>query len=155
MKDNELWSLMEVKKQSEIQKIKECNEYTSKYGLTLSETDVLEIYQCRKDTLKEQERIELEGSIIPKLIFEFCDSSYIYQDNYVEMIEGLQEIFYMYKNESLDELNDDELIMYMKEHFENDCQGSLDYLGDTCLEEFCRNLRSGNIGFKGGNHSYE
>ncbi|BCN30650.1 DUF6323 family protein [Anaeromicropila herbilytica] len=145
MDDNKIWSLIQIQQKNEIQKVIECNEYTKKYGVILSEKDVIELYHSRKDALIEQERIELGGSILPKLIFQFCDSAYIYQDNYLEMLEGLQDIFYLYKNESLDELTDDELLEYMKEHFEEECQGSLDYLADTCLEDYCRNLREGNL----------
>jgi len=104
---------------------------------------------ARKNSLKEQERIEFGGGILPKLIFAFCDSPFIYQDNYVDTLECLQNIFYLYKNESLDELSDDELIEYMKKHFDNDCQGSLEYLEDTCLEDFARSIRVGTRGFIG------
>ena len=53
----------------------------------------------------------------------------------------LQESFYLYKNESLDELTDDELLEFMKEAFDGRCQGSLEYLEETVLEEFARNIR--------------
>ena len=69
----------------------------------------------------------------------------------MDTLEGLQEIFYLYKNESLDELTDDELLTYMKECFEGKCQGDLDYLEGTCLDQFCRKIRSDGIGFMGGN----
>lgn len=72
---------------------------------------------------------------------KICDSPYIYQDNYLDSLERLQEIFYLYKNESLDEITDDELLDYMKYKFDGICQGSLDYLEDTCLERFARNIR--------------
>ena len=41
----------------------------------------------------------------------------------------------------MDELTDDELIEYMRKSFDETCQGSLDYLEETCLEEFARNIR--------------
>ena len=55
----------------------------------------------------------------------------------------------IYANESLDELSDDELIEYMKKHFDDDCQGSLEYLEDTCLEDFARSIRKRTHGFIG------
>lgn len=128
-----------------LQKILDCTQYTEKFGIIIKEQDVKMLLKDRKSILMEQERIEFGESILPKLIYTFCDSPFIYQDNFLETIEILQEIFYIYKNESLDELSDDELLTYMKEHFNSDCQGSLEYLEETCLEEFCRKIRGGNL----------
>ena len=116
-----------------LEKVKEANDYTARYGLSLSEEEAALLLRERKDTLKEQERVEFGEGILPKLIFAFCDSPYIYQDNYVETLGRLQEIFYFYKNESLDEITDDELINFMKAGFDGSCQGSLDHLEDTRL----------------------
>lgn len=135
--------------QYQIKKITECNQYTEKFGVQLSEQDALELVACRKNSLKEQERVEFGEGILPKLIFAFCDSPYIYQDNYTDTIATLQDIFYLYKNESLDELSDDELIEYMKQAFEGECQGSLEHLEDTCLEKFARAIRCNHHGFIG------
>ena len=55
----------------------------------------------------------------------------------------------MYKNESLDELSDDELITVMRNAFDEECQGSLQYLEETYLEEFARNLRANTRSFIG------
>lgn len=120
-----------------------CNDYTKEFGIQLSEKEALELIKERRENLIRQERVEFGEGIITKLIFTFCDSPYIYQDNYVDTIQRLQEIFYLYKNESLDELTDDELTAYMKEQFEGKCQGDLDYLEDTALEAFARKIRSG------------
>lgn len=131
-------------------KVLDSNQYTRQYGLTLSEEDARELMVCRKRDLRAQERIEIEGGILPKLIYEFCDSPYIYQDNYVEMLEELQRIFYLYKNESLDELSDDELLCFMKDNFDGVCQGSIDYLEETVLFLFAREIRESPHGFIGG-----
>ena len=53
-----------------------------------------------------------------KIIYEFCDSDFIDQNNYVDTIIRLQEIFYLFKNEMQDEITDDELLHLMKEQFE-------------------------------------
>ncbi len=50
-----------------------------------------------------------------KIIYEFCDSDFIDQNNYVDTIIRLQEIFYLFKNEMQDEITDDELLHIMKE----------------------------------------
>lgn len=129
--------------QKQMKDLMACNGYTKQFGIQLSEKEALDLVKERRENLIRQERIELGEGIITKLIFTFCDSAYIYQDNYVETIQRLQEIFYLYKNESLDELTDDELLEYMKEQFDGKCQGDLDYLEDTALEAFARKIRCG------------
>ncbi len=133
----------------QIEKVIGCNQYTQKFGLQLTKREAQVLVEERKRTLKEEERIEFGEGILPKLIFAFCDSPYIYQDNYVDTIAALQDIFYLYKNESLDELTDDELITYMKEAFEGECEGSLEHLEDTALEAFARQIRENTHGFLG------
>ena len=88
------------RKQAEIANIKKCNEYTSKYGLVLSDNQISNILERRKEVLKETGRVELREGIIDKLIKEFCDSQYINQENYAETLYELIEIFYEYKKES-------------------------------------------------------
>ena len=148
---DELFVILQQKKKEESAlKLINSNIDTKKFGVSLSKEDALRLLEASTATLKEQQRIEFGEGIIYKLIFSFCDSPYIYQDNYVDTLETLQSIFYLYKNESLDELSDDELIEYMKNCFDHVCQGSLEYLEDTCLEAFARSMRSKTKGFIGG-----
>lgn len=146
-KKDDLLSLFINCNETSLQTVMDCNSYTKKFGVTLTKEDTLLLLNERNNSLKEQERIEFGEGILHKLIFTFCDSPYIYQDNYVDTLARLQDIFYLYKNESLDELTDDELIQRMKTDFEGICQGSLDYLEDTCLEEFARDIREGSQSF--------
>ena len=80
---------------------------------------------------------------MPKLIRTFCDSSFIEQDDYRETLSRLQDIFYLYKNESMDMVTDDELLAMMKRAFEEESGGDFDYLEGTALEEFARKVRAG------------
>ncbi len=149
MEEDRFLSLINGKEKNQLQKIEANNEYTKKFGVILSKQEALRLLESRKNSLRQAERIEFGEGILPKLIFTFCDSPYIYQDNYVDTLETLQEIFYLYKNESLDELSDDELLTYMKEKFDGVCQGDLEYLEGTCLDAFCRELRSQGQGYIG------
>ena len=121
----------------------ECNTVTKKYGLELSQEDVKNLLISRSNTLRYSQRIEFGESILPRLIYYFCDSQYINQDSYTDTLIELQEIFYTYKNETKDELTDDELLEFMKRQFEEVCYGDLEYLESTCLERFARAVRSG------------
>lgn len=141
MDEKSLLPILEIQKQLAVKSINSCNEYTGKFGLSLSPSEINKLVKFQHETLKEMGRIELGQSIIPKLIYEFCDSQYVSQDNYVKTLEEFQEMFYYFKNESLDDLSDDELISGMKKYFDNECQGSLEKLRSTYLENMCKNSR--------------
>jgi hypothetical protein len=137
-----------VLKEQAIMELKKCNDFISKYRLSLSDADMQMLVEQRFETLKTNGRVEFGGGILKKLIFEFCDSAYIWQDNFVATIQELQEAFYYYKNEALEELTDDELIALMKRYFENECQGSLEDLKESKLEELCSKVRFGAKGYE-------
>lgn len=125
------------------QEIRSCNEFSKKFGLVLSEEEINELVQCRSDALKSSGRVEFGGGILPKLIYAFCDSPYIQQDNYEVILAELQEAFYYFKSESLDLYTDDELIEFMVSVFNGRAQGSAEYLIGTSLESLCKYARSG------------
>ncbi|MBU3133675.1 hypothetical protein KPL40_14680 [Clostridium gasigenes] len=120
-----------------------CNEVTVEYGLMLREEDVKEIIETRNVALEKSGRIEFNGQIINKIIITFCDSPYISQYNYGDTINELVEIFYNYKNETLDYISDDELIEIMKKYFDNYCEGSLELLEGKVLYKIAENIRYG------------
>ena len=126
-----------------LNEITKCNELTREYGLKLNDNDIKEIIKTRNIALEKSGRIEFNGQIINKIIESFCDSPYISQYNYSETINELVEIFYNYKNETLDYIGDDELIEIMKEFFDNYCQGSLELLEGKVLYKIADNIRNG------------
>ncbi|WP_246019594.1 DUF6323 family protein [Bacilliculturomica massiliensis] len=134
--------IKEQRRQS-LQRILSCNEKTAPYGLTLSEAEASALLVCREQSLAQNQRIEFGESILPQLIEAFCDSPYINCWEYSDVLARLQDIFYLYKNESLDQLSDDELLDFMSCEFNGVCCGDLDYLESTCLERFARAIRSG------------
>lgn len=141
-------SWLAILEQTQIQKVMESNQYTERYGLTLSAQDAEVLAQERKSILTEQKRVELGESILSRIIYEFCDSTFICQSNYVESLIRLQEIFFLYKNEMLDEISDEELLNFMKEQFETVCFGDFDYLEGTCLDIFAQAVRAGYRGYQ-------
>ncbi len=134
--------------QTWLKQVRATNQYTEQFGLTLSETDTELLLEERNHTLKAEQRVEFGQSILPQMIYAFCDSSFLSQDNYVETLIRLQEMFYLYKNEMQDEITDDELIHFMKEQFEMVCYGDLDYLEGTCLDIFAQAIRAGYRGYR-------
>ncbi len=135
--------LEQFNQRTQLAKLLEINTLTEPFGLTLSQEEAQLVLAERNRTLKEQKRVEVGSSILPELIREFCDSAYISQDNYTETLIRLEEIFFLYKNEMMDEISDDELLHFMKEQFETICCGDLDYLEGTCLNIFAQAIRAG------------
>ncbi len=140
---NGLPALLQAQALIAVQELVRCNEYTIRFGLHLSEAQANLLMEKRMETLYDTGRVEFGEGILKKLIFEFCDSPYIMQDTYIDTLLALQDAFYYFKNESLEQLSDDELISFMKRHFDGDCEGSLEYLTSTSLEELCRSTRYG------------
>jgi hypothetical protein len=105
--------------------IRACNSVSEKYGLSLTEDQITELVECRKDALKKTGRVEFGGGILPKLIYAFCDSEYIDEENYESTLAELQEAFYYLKNEFRDTYSDDELIEYMVEKFNGTAHGQV------------------------------
>ncbi|MBE5978835.1 MAG: hypothetical protein E7249_06840 [Paenibacillaceae bacterium] len=145
--DEQNW-LEVMNRQQWLKQIQETNQYTSKYGLQLSEEDTEDLIEEKSHTLKAERRIEFGQSVIPQIIYIFCDSEFISQDNYLDTLIRLQEIFFLYKNEMQDEITDEELLNFMKEQFEDVCYGDLEYLESTCLEIFSEAIRAGYKGYK-------
>ena len=141
MDDRNDLSLVTIQKSQAMTELRDCNYLTGKYGLKLSESQITNLVTQRFEVLQSTGRVEFGAGVLPKLIEAFCDSVYITQENYEESIATLQELFYYYKNESLDTISDDELIEFMRSNFDGPCQGALDYLSDTSLEALCRNAR--------------
>lgn len=136
-------TVVNIQKMQLMKELLNCNEMTSRYGLTLSAQQIQNLVERRIQALKDTGRIEFDQGVLKKIITEFCDSPYITQDNYEETIIELQDSFYYFKNESIDLVSDDELISNMKHYFDGVCQGSLECLSGTSLEELCRAVRSG------------
>lgn len=126
-----------------INEVVKCNRFTEQYGLRLTETQAKELVETRSFALNQTGRIEFGGGAIDKVIKAFCDSPYISMRNYAETIHELVEIFYYYKNETLDMISDDDLIKFMRDSFDNICQGSLELLAGRELYKLARKLRFG------------
>ncbi len=135
--------LQKLSENYQVGQILKTNETSKENGLTLTKEDATALVAARGDTLKEERRVEFGDSISPKLIRAFADSSFINQEDYAGIIARLQEIFFLYKNESMDMVTDDELLAIMKNAYENESAGDLEYLEGTALEAFARSVRAG------------
>lgn len=142
--DSQLLFIPEILlKQQTTAVIRACNDYTCRFGLQLSEQEIQLLIENRREVLRSTGRIEFGGAAIQKIIMEFADSAYLNQQDYVNELMELQECFYYFKKEAMEELTDDELIKIMKLYFEEVCQGDVELLQTTMLENYCRDIRYG------------
>ena len=120
------------------QEVRECNAYSSRFGLTLNEPEIAELVACRAEALRASGRVEFGSGILPKLIRAFCDSPFLDQDNYASTLAELQELFYHFKSESRDSLSDDELIEMMVKVFHGRAKGAVDFLSGISVKALSR-----------------
>ena len=135
------WSLSDISAGNAAVSITGCNAVTCRYGLEISHEQALRLISRQAKVLKATGRIEFGEGVIKKLVMAFCDSPYITRESYEDTLMELIEMFYFFKGEAAERISDDELIDAMKDYFDNECEGSLDYLSGTALEELCRGAR--------------
>lgn len=134
--------------------VSQCNQETSKYGLTLTDKEIVQLQAQRFDALKLSGRVEFGEGILRSLIMKFCDSPFIHSTNYAETLGSLQEMFYYFKTESGEYLSDNELLTIMKSIFDGAAQGSLEYLNSMGLETICRAIKGCDVD-EGDDEFYE
>lgn len=129
--------------ENEILKIEECNKLTNKYGLMLNEKQIYNLLEKKRDVLKSTGRIEFRNGVVEKIIKEFCDSPYINQDDYERILNELIEVFYEYKNQTLDMVADDDLIKFMRRAFDGIGKGDIEYLSGTIMYKMKNEILKG------------
>ena len=135
MDSNFALKLFQAQLEETNEKLMMCNEYTIKFGLALTPGQIKNLMQSRFNSLKDTGRVEFNEGVLEKLIFAFCDSPYIFQENYEETLAALQDCFYYFKNESHDLMSDDEIIENMKAAFDGPAEWSVEYLTDITLDD--------------------
>ena len=124
-----------------INEILDLNKFTEKRGLLLNEKQAISLINNRNRCLKELGRIEIGSGTLEKIIYTFYTSSYIDKDNYLEILEELTNIFYLYQNEFDNKLTDDQIIEYIKKSYE-EC-GTIELLEGLYLENLRDKLLNG------------
>lgn len=114
------------------------NSTTVQTGLVFTPRQALALLQARDRALMDSGRMEFGSGIVKKLILAFYDSLFFQNGQAVDTLESLLEIFYHMKNETFDTLCDDELIDFLRERFDGECQGSMDLLRDDAFRHLAR-----------------
>jgi hypothetical protein len=121
--------------------LESCNRATQRYGITLSQQDIQALVVGRLDALRETERVEFGGGVAKDLVLAFSSSAYVSQHTFVETVLELQDLFYDFKNESLEQIPDDELIKTMRALFDDTAGGSLERLSEALFDRMGRHVR--------------
>ena len=133
--------LQSALRELQIEEILQTNPAAAPYGLTLTVADAADIIEARNQVLQGYGRIELDTAVTRKIIAGFCASPYVAPEDYAATIREVQEIFYYLKNETADQLGDNELIAVLRDSFDNACGGSLELLQETAFEILAGKLR--------------
>lgn len=126
-----------------VHELQSCNPVIEKYGLSLSPQDVQALVVGRVEALAESDRVEFGGGVSKELVLAFAGSPYVSQATFVETLLELQELFYEFKNESLEQVPDDDLIAKMRSLFDDPAQGDLAYLAEALFAGLARHVRDG------------
>ncbi len=118
-----------------VDKILNHNEKLAEHGLILSEKQAIEIARARSYSLVSNGRIDFDCSVTEMLINSFSDSSYLDQNSFANAICQFTDIFYFFKNETFDKIDDNMLVNIIKDTFENECGGDIDFVFDVLMEK--------------------
>lgn len=121
-----------------------CNPALERHGISLSAADIRALAASRTDALVASGRVEFGSGILEDLVLAFAGSPYVAQETFAETIIGLQDLFYEVRNETLDQVPDDDLIAQMRSLFDEFAGGDLDYLAEALLEGLGRRVRDEN-----------
>ena len=108
-------------------------ELARKRGLTLRPGGALRLLRAEQTSLSDTGRLLLDDGILPPLIEAFADSPYLTGDA-AETLAALTELFYHLKNETDDRIPDERLLQAMRQHFDEPCRGSTEWLADLLGE---------------------
>ena len=138
-----LKSMNIAQKEQQVNEILQMNDESSKFGVVLTSNEALQLLEARNTYLQHIGRVELGIEVSKLIISNFCNSSFITQEVYVDTLHELHEIFYYMKNETQDKIGDDALIILIKDYFEKSCGGSVEFLKGK-LQIFADDFRKKN-----------
>lgn len=114
-----------------------CQTLAERYGMKLTRKQFEALGQARQQALEATGRLDF-GGVADRLVYAFCDSAFADSEGFASLLMQVQELFYTFKNETLDVLTDEELISVMEQLFNGEAQGSLEYLSEVPPQRLVR-----------------
>lgn len=127
-----------------MRQLESCNPMLERYGLSLSAQDIQSLAEGRLEALETSGRIEFGAGVAEDLVLAFANSPYVSQATFVETVLELQDLFYEVKNETLEQIADDELIAKMRSLFDEFAGGDMGELEEALLDGLGRHVREEN-----------
>lgn len=118
----------------QINSILKFNDTSKKRNISLTKEEAKDLIISKNFSLKKYERIEFNDNSTKKIMYEFSSSDFINKHSYLQTLEAIIDLFYLLKNESEDKISDDDLILIMKEKYENVCFGDISILGSILYD---------------------
>lgn len=115
-----------------------CQTLAERYGMKLTRRQFEALGQARHQTLEATGRLDFGGGVADRLVYAFCDSPFSDSNGFASLLMEMQELFYTFRNETLDVLTDEELISVMEQLFNGEAQGSLEYLSEVPSQRLVR-----------------
>lgn len=125
--------------------LESCNRVIGRHGIVLSQQDIQALVVGRLDALQETERVEFGGGVAKDLVVAFASSVYVSQATFVETVLELQELFYDFKNESLEQITDDELVQTMRSLYDDVAHGDMRRLAEALFDGLGRHVREESV----------
>lgn len=135
-----------IRLQAAVDELAACNEALGRHGLSLSAEDARAIVVGRSEALRVTERVEFGGGVAKELVLAFAGSPFVSQSTFAQTIVELQELFYDFKNESLELISDTDLIAKMRWLFDEVANGDLGYLEEALFEGLGRAVKEEALG---------
>lgn len=124
-----------------LRELESCNQVIRRHGLSLSMQDIQTLVVGRIEALETAARVEFGGGVSKELVLGFASSPHVSQDTFVETLLELQDLFYQFKTESLEQITDEELIETMRSLFDDVAFGDLERLAEALFEGLARHVR--------------
>lgn len=124
--------------------LESCNPALERQGISLSAADVQALVTSRPRALHTAGRVEFGGGVLEDLVLAFAGSPYVAQETFAETIVDLQDLFYEVRNETLDQIPDDDLIARMRSLFDEFAGGDQDYMAEALIDGLGRRVRDEN-----------
>ena len=135
-------SLSKLQESNSISEIYKLNDDLKTHNLALSAKDAKDIIKTRNNVLKAQGRIELNLDVMKSIIKELGKSSYVNQDNLVETISDMYEVFHYVKNSTSDFLCDEEILKTIMFFYNTVYGGSVELIKGKGIEKIIDNFRN-------------
>lgn len=126
-----------------IKEIIKLNKQLKEEGIVLTVKDAGEIIAARDKTLKSTGRIEINMDVIHSIIKEVGKSPYVNQENMVETVNDIYEVFHYLKNSTSDLLSDSEILESIMLFYNEIYRGSVELLMGKGVEKIVCNFKKG------------